>query len=102
MADAALAVSAALVGQFLVSRLLMFALKRLAQVRRGLAVIHLVSWLATSTALAYALADGGPPRFVSQALAGLLPALVWLVIDVLRLMRRRAKLRDAVAISRMR
>ena len=96
------AILGALLRQFLLSRLALFALTKMGDTARRIYLAHAITYVVATLACAYGFAKGGPPQFLHEALANLLPSLVWLVVDVLRMMRRRAKIRDAVYISRMR
>ena len=88
--------------QLLFSRLFLWALKRMGDTARRIYGAHAISFTTVVGVLAYATAQGGPPRIIEQVVLNLLPLLVWSTMDILRLLRRRARQRDALAIARMR
>jgi hypothetical protein len=92
----------ALLRQGLISRLLLFALRPMGQTFRRIQVAHLVTYGLIVAACSFGLPFSGPASFPVQLGLNLGPALLWWIYDTLVLMRRRAKLRDAHAISRMR
>ena len=96
MTSTLLAFTALLAGQGLVSRILLLALRMVTDTVPKLLVIQGLT--LSGTTLAYRQLAGGHLHWVAPALA----AALWFVVDLLRLMRRRARVRDAVYISRMR
>lgn len=88
--------------QFIISRALHLLLRRMGDTALRIYLAHAVSFVIATLGIAWLTRMGGPPRILEMATLNLLPLLVWATVDILRLLRRRAKLRDAVAIARMR
>ena len=98
------AILGALLRQFLISRAVLWGLRRanLGDTLRRVLIGHVLTYVIAVLACAYGLPHDGPPPILGQAMSNLAPSLFWLAVDVLRMMRRRAKIRDSVYISRMR
>ena len=69
---------------------------------RRVLIAHIATYIIVTLACAYGLPHQGPPSILPQAQANIAPSLAWLAIDMLRMMRRRAKMRDAYYIAQMR
>jgi hypothetical protein len=88
--------------QFILSRAIALLLKRMGDTAVRIYLAHAVSFVIATLGIAWLTRMGGPPRILEMAVLNLLPLLVWVTVDILRLLRRRAKLRDAIAIAKMR
>ena len=91
-----------LILQLVFSRLFLWALKRMGDTARRIYGAHAISFVTVVGVLATATAGEGSPRIVEQIVMNLPALLVLSTIDILRLLRRRAKMRDAIAVARMR
>lgn len=75
----------------LLSRLMLWLLKRMGDNERRILVAHAVVLALSVTLAAFGQANGGPPNFVYGLLAYGPPVLVWLAVDMLALRGRRAR-----------
>ena len=92
---------AALAVQFVLSRLALRLLWRLGETFTRLIWAHAIAAIVSACGW-YAVTLRADPEGPKIALASAAVALIEFVVDALVLMRRRAKIRDAVYISRMR
>ena len=80
-----------LIGIFLLSRLALWALKRLGDNERKIFIAHAVT-LATAVLLGgFGFADARGPRFLYAVSLYVIPSLIWLGVDLLALKGRRTK-----------
>ena len=86
----------------LVSRALLWLLQAMGPSFARLRIANAAAYLLNVAVCTYGLPLSGPRNLLAQLGLNLAPALLWLCVDTLVLMRRRAKIRDAVYISRMR
>lgn len=86
----------------LVSRLMLLVLRPMGPTFARLRIANTVAYAVNVAVCTYGVPFSGPHKLLAQIGLNLVPALIWLVFDTLALMRRRARIRDAVYISRMR
>ncbi len=93
---------ALLLGQFVLSRGVLLVLRRMGHTPR-LIITQALAFAVTAFVCA-GIAAGGLRHLnlAATVVPGLIVAGLWFIVDALVLMRRRAKIRDAVYISRMR
>ena len=94
-------VFAGLAAQLLLSRIALLLLGRMGRTFQRLLAANILAYVVAASFWVFLQMRGAKPGW-SAAFYSVFPALIWLVVDALILMRRRAKLRDAVYISRMR
>ncbi len=94
---------ALLLGQFVLSRGVLLVLRRMGHTFPRLIITQALAFAVTAFVCA-GIAAGGLRHLnlATTVVPGLIVAGLWFIVDALVLMRRRAKNRDAVYISRMR
>jgi predicted MFS family arabinose efflux permease len=91
MAYALGALIGALLITLLVSRVTLWACKRLGDNQRRIFIAHAIAFALAVTLGGLGYADGGPPRFLYAATLYVVPTLLWLAMDLFALKRRRTK-----------
>ena len=79
------------VAMLLLSRLTLWIFKKLGDNERRIISAYLLAYGIAVLIGGMGYADGGPPRFLYAAGVYIVPALLWLVVDLLALKGRRAK-----------
>lgn len=82
----------ATVAMWLLSRLLLWLLKAMGDNARRILLAHLVSLSTATVAAGFGLSQGPGPDFLGALAVYGGPALLWLVVDLLALKRRTAKI----------
>lgn len=76
------AIIGALAITYLMSRLMLWLLKRVSDRRARCLWAHGLAYLLAAILGGLGYADGGPPKFLYAASLYLLPTIMWLVIDL--------------------
>jgi hypothetical protein len=91
-----------LLGQFVLSRGVLLILRRMGHTFPRLIITQALAFAVTAFVCAGIAAGARHLSLAATVVPGLIVAGLWFIVDALVLMRRRAKIRDAVYISRMR
>jgi len=85
------AVLGALLVTYAMSRLALWALKRIGDRKLRILIAHPAAFALAVVLGGLGYADGGPPRFLYAASVYVVPALLWFCVDLLALKGRSAK-----------
>lgn len=81
----------ALVATFLITRIALWALKRVGDNERRIYLAYVIAFAIAVALGGFGYADGGPPRFGYAAMMYSLPPVAWLIVDLFALKGRRSQ-----------